>query len=228
MIWHRLVDDVWHGFERCLDGGYPALLKVFLGLGLGWWCYVPVHELLHALGCLATGGEVSRLEIARLYGGDLWAALIPWVVAGGEYAGRLAGFDTRGSDLTYLATDLAPFLLTVFPGVWLLRWAGGRGRAFLWGLALPMALAPFLSLTGDAYEIGSIITTQLDPWSSPELRELLRGDDLLKVGGAVAAHPEAPWGGLVLGAVIGIVWALATYALGSGVARSLPTLPDAG
>lgn len=221
--WQDLRDDVWHGLERCLDGGYPALLKIFLGLALGWWLYVPVHELLHALGCLAAGGEVTRLEIGRLYGGELWARLVPWVVPGSEYAGRLSGFDTHGDDLTYLVTDLAPFVLTLFPGVWLLRRAGQRRQPFFWGLALPMALAPFLSLTGDAYEIGSILTTQLWPWSSPELRELLRGDDLFKVAGEVAACSERPWGGLGLGATIGLVWALSTYTLGSWVAHWSPS-----
>ena len=51
-------------------------------------------------------------------------------------------------------------------------------RAFAFGASLPVALAPFLSLTGDAYEIGSILVTRLPPWTGPASRQLLRGDDL--------------------------------------------------
>ena len=75
------------------------------------------------------------------------------------------------------ATDLAPFVLTLFPGVWLLRRAAGARNALGFGTALPFALAPFLSLTGDAYEIGAIAVTRLPPWSHWPL--LLRRDDLI-------------------------------------------------
>jgi hypothetical protein len=43
---------------------------------------------------------VWRLEIDPLYGGALLARWLPFVEAGGEYAGRLSGFDTAGSDAT--------------------------------------------------------------------------------------------------------------------------------
>ncbi|MEO1369492.1 MAG: hypothetical protein AAFX50_20120, partial [Acidobacteriota bacterium] len=138
--------DTWHGLDRVLEG--PASLAwVFVGLALGWWIYVPLHELLHAFACLATGGEVTKLEVAPLYGGHVLAAIFPWVEAGGEYAGRLSGFDTHGNDLIYLATDLGPFLLTLFPGVWALRRAVDTGKPWLYGGTLPFALAPFLSAT---------------------------------------------------------------------------------
>ena len=129
-----------------------------------------MHELLHAAACRASGGEVTRLEIDRLYGGALLARVFPFVVPASEYAGRLSGFNTRGSDLIYLATDLGPFLLTLFPGVWALRRAAAARSAALFGAALPFALAPFLSLTGDAYEIGSILATRLPPWAAPAVR----------------------------------------------------------
>ena len=125
---------------------------------------------MHAAACEATGGGVTRLEIDRLYGGALLARAFPFVVPASEYAGRLSGFDTRGSDLIYLATDLGPFLLTLFPGVWALRRAARARRAALFGAALPFALAPFLSLSGDAYEIGSILVTRLPPWTAPAMR----------------------------------------------------------
>src|SRR6185369_9765239 len=143
----------------------------------------------------AAGGTVSRLEIDALYGGALLVRVFPWVVAGSEYAGRLSGFDTRGSDTVYLVTDLLPFVLTL-PGVWALRRAARAGRPALFGAAAPFALAPLLSLTGDAYEIGSILVTRLPPWAS--VAALLRGDDVSKVFARVGAVASPPWGGFAL------------------------------
>jgi len=225
----RPVQDTLRGLDGCLHaGGLRALVLVALGLAAGWWLYVPVHELAHAGACVAAGGEVSRLEIAPLYGGALLARFFPWVEAGGEYAGRLSGFETRGSDLVYLATDLGPFLFTVWPGVWLLRWAAAGRRAFAFGASLPWALAPFLSITGDAYEIGSLLATRLSPWADEATRALLRGDDLLRKVATLHAQGEAaPWGGLVLATLVGLLWAFATYALGGSVARLMGRGPAA-
>ncbi|MFL6231500.1 MAG: hypothetical protein ACJ76N_00030 [Thermoanaerobaculia bacterium] len=220
--------DVLNGLDRCLDRGARGLLLAALGLLAGWWIYVPVHELSHAAACRATGGEVTRLEIDRIYGGALLARALPFVVPASQYAGRLSGFDTRGSDLIYLATDLGPFLLTLFPGVWALRRAAAAGKAALFGAALPFALAPFLSLGGDAYEIGSILATRLPPWTAPAARSLLRGDDLGKKIGALAAIPGAPWGGALLAVLLGALWAFLTYGLGSGIARALGQPPVPG
>jgi len=150
------------------------------------------------------------------------------VAPASDYAGRLSGFDTRGSDLIYLATDLGPFVLTLFPGVWALRRAVAGRRALLFGASLPFALAPFLSLTGDAYEIGSILVTRLPPWAAPAVRGLLRGDDLGKKIAAfagMAGKAGAPWGGAALAVAIGVVWAFLTYGLGSAVARKLGAPP---
>jgi hypothetical protein len=213
--------DLVRGLDRALDGGARGLIFVFLGLLAGWWIYVPVHELLHAAACLAAGGEVTRLEIDPLYGGLALARIFPFVVPASDYAGRLSGFDTRGSDGIYLATDLGPFVLTLFPGVWALRRAGAAGKPLLFGAALPFALAPFLSATGDAYEIGSILVTRLPPWSGVASRELLRGDDLIRKIGELALLPEAPWGGALLAALLGLLWAFATYGAGVAVARAL-------
>lgn len=211
--------DVFRGLERCLDGGYRALAKVAVGLALGWWLYVPVHELLHALGCVATGGTVTRLEISRVYGGELLARFLPFVHPQSEYAGRLSGFSTGGSDLVYLATDLAPFVLTLFPGWWWLRRAGRRGDATSYGAALPVALAPLLSLPGDAYEIGAIAATRLPPFVAGAA--LLRGDDLgKKVGELSTAGADARlWGGFATAVSVGAAWALVTVLLAGLVAR---------
>jgi len=216
------LTDAWRGLERCLERGALAVAWAGAGLLAGWWVYVPAHELLHAAACQATGGEVRRLEIAPLYGGAVLARLLPFVAAGGEYAGRLSGFDTRGSDLVYLATDLGPYLLTLAPGVWWLRRAARARRAFAFGASLPVALAPFLSLTGDAYEIGSILVTRLPPWTGLAARQLLRGDDLWLRLGAIAAAAERPlwplWLGALLAAAAGLAWALLTYGAGAGLA----------
>jgi len=216
------LTDAWRGLDLCLERGALAIGWVAAGLVAGWWVYVPVHELLHAAACLAAGGEVRRLEIAPLYGGAALARMVPFVTAGGEYAGRLAGFDTHGSDLVYLATDLGPFVLTVAPGVWWLRRAARGRRAFAFGASLPVALAPLLSLAGDAYEIGAILVTRLPPWAGPAARQLLRGDDLgvrLQAIADAAARPLWPlWLGALLAAAAGLAWALLTYGAGAAVA----------
>jgi hypothetical protein len=191
------------------------------GLLAGWWVYVPLHELLHAGACLAAGGSVSRLEIDPIYGGSLLARVFPFIVPASAYAGRLSGFETHGSDAIYLATDLGPFLLALLPGSWALRRAARARRPLLFGLALPFALAPFLSLLGDAYEIGSLATTRLPPWSATPIRQLLRGDDLLVKIRELAALPHAPWGGVALAALAGIVWAFLTYKLGDRLGAAL-------
>jgi hypothetical protein len=218
--------DVLRGLDGLLHAGrMSALARVMVGLLAGWWLYVPLHELLHAAGCVATGGSVSRLEVAPLYGGALLADLLPFVVAGGDYAGRLSGFDTGGSDLVYLATDLAPFLLTLFPGVWWMRRSARRQRPLGFGLSLPFALAPFLSLPGDAYEVGSILATRLPPWSGG-LRVPLRGDDVALVAAQVVAGGGGrELAGLAVAALFGLGWALLTYALGGRLATAAGAPP---
>jgi hypothetical protein len=207
--------DALNGLDRCLDRGWRALLLAGLGLIAGWWVYVPTHELLHAAACLAAGGEVTRLEIDRAYGGALLARVFPFVAAGSEYAGRLSGFDTRGSLGIYLATDLGPFVLTL-PGIWLLRRAARTRRALLFGASLPFALAPFLSLTGDAYEIGSLLVSHLPPWAGhPELV----GDDIFKKLEELGKSPGAPWAGAALAVLLGVAWAFLTYGIGDRIAR---------
>jgi hypothetical protein len=210
--------DLLRGQRRCVAA--PADLGWLLaGLLAGWWIYVPLHELLHALACLGAGGRVWRLELSPLYGGSVLADRIPWVASGGEYAGRLAGFDAAGSDLVYLATDLGPFVLTLLPGVFALRRAARVRRPLLFGMAAPLALAPLLSLGGDAYEIGAILTTRLPLWTGSAW--LLRGDDVVRVAARLAATRGAPWGGFAAALLVGVVWAWTVYGLGAAVARGL-------
>jgi hypothetical protein len=205
----------------------PDLLVLLFGLAVGWWLYVPIHELLHAAGCALAGGRVETLQISPLYGGGLLARLFPWVQAGGEYAGRLSGFDTGGSTLVYLATDLAPYVLTLFPGVWLLRLAARGGRAVPFGISLPFAFAPLLSLTGDAYEIGSLAVTATPAWGSAAKQALLRGDDLFRRVAFLVRTDAAGevWLGFALAVLFGILWAFLAYALASALATGLGQRP---
>lgn len=216
------VTDTLFGLDRCMAGGWKALALVSLGLIGGWWIYVPIHELLHAAACMATGGTVDRLEIDPIYLGEVLASAIPWVEAGGEYAGRLSGFDTGGNDAIYLATVFGPYLLTLFPGVWWLRKAAQRQSSLFFGMSLPVALGPFISVTGDAYEIGSILTTLVGPWSSAASQELLRGDDVfLKVRQLADAGSGGAWAAFVVAAALGLLWAFATYRAGAWLADRL-------
>src|SRR5262249_15607941 len=154
-----------------------------------WWIYVPVHELAHAFGCWIGGGDVTRLEISPVYGAAALQSVFPFVAVGSDYAGQLTGFDTHGNDLTYLFTDFCPFLMTIFVGVPLLRAVtrlerSGLARWVLLGIAIPIAFAPFISLFGDYYEMGSIVVTRVVRFWSPTF-ELTRwrSDDLFKLAG---------------------------------------------
>jgi len=199
------------------------LLVIALWAALSWWIYVPIHELLHAYGCLWSGGEVTRLEISPWYGADLLQHWFPFVASGSDYAGQLTGFDTKGSDLIYLITVLLPFALTVFPGVPLLLWSaaqtsGPKARMAL-GLAIPVAYAPFASLTGDYYETGSILVTRLAQWWSPELPlERWRSDDLFLLGEQLffSGQPYAAQDLIIVvfAALTSLVLAFLTYGLG--------------
>jgi hypothetical protein len=189
-----------------------------------WWIYVPIHELLHVAGCLLGGGEVTRLEIDPIYGAALLQRVFPFVTVGSDYAGQLTGFDTHGSDLTYLLTDFLPFALTIWVGVPLLRRASrarpGWRAAAMTGAALPIAFAPFISLPGDYYEMGSIVISRLFSdagWSVGADR--WRGDDVFKQIDTLFSS-GTPFGavdviGVAASVCLAIVLAFATYAIGA-------------
>lgn len=222
--------DALAGLERVLLNGPPALgmLLCLAALAVTWFIYVPVHELLHVAGCLATGGSVSRLEVAPQYGGALLARVFPFVVSGGEYAGRLSGFDHRGSDWIYLATDFCPFLLTVLIGVTWMKLCRHRRRPLLFGAAIVVGLAPIYNLPGDYYEMGSILITRLAGWAgliSAEQVSALRSDDVARLIGDLFERPldyglqqrsDRAAAGVVVAVsmVVAILLALATYAAG--------------
>jgi hypothetical protein len=100
-----------------------------------------------------------------------------------------------------------------------------------------LALAPFISIPGDYYEMGSILTTRALTWvtagGGPPLFEALRSDDLLALIGDLFARPaelglggagEATLGaGLIaLSTAVSVLLAFSTYALGGAVAGALP------
>lgn len=226
-MWKRFlrapVDDYLDALESLrhhLAVALPVAVGVFL---ITWWVYVPVHELLHAFGCLATGGEVTRLEIDAIYGADFLRTLFPFVAVGSEYAGQLTGFDTHGNDAVYLATVFAPYLLTLFPGVMLLRSAGRERRplraAVDLGAAIPLAFAPAISLAGDYYEMGSILVSRIAVHVTPALPlGRWRSDDLFRLLEAIPGGPSAyDVAGIVASFGVGTVLAFATYGAGRAI-----------
>ena len=236
-----LLRQPFDDLRACIDGvaraprPYVALAATGLAMVLAWFVYTPIHELLHVLGCVAAGGSVSELEIQPIYGGALLAEIFPFVVSGGDYAGRLSGFDTRGSDLVYLATDFMPYLLTVLIGVPALRLCAGRSRPLLFGAGVVVGLAPFYSLPGDYYEMGSILTTRATSWLVPGdgslVYEGLRSDDVFALIGNLFASPSelglgagetvVALGVIALSLAIAILLAFLTYSAGRVVAVAL-------
>jgi hypothetical protein len=213
--------------QSLFAGGIRSWLLAIGAFVVSWFIYVPVHELMHAYGCIAAGGSVTRLEIAPEYGGTLLARAFPFVVSGSSYAGQLTGFDTHGSDAVYLTTVLAPYLLTILAGVPLL-WHAARPlrsawmRLLVFGAALPIAFAPFISITGDYYEAGSIVVTKLMHALDPSRAVgRWRSDDLFKLIGSLHAESATAFDWIVVAAgfAAGLVLALLTYHCGALVAR---------
>jgi len=184
-----------------------SLAKVFLPLvavvAVTWFITVPVHELLHAAGCVLFGGRVTEITISPMYGGGLLEKVFPFVTAGGEYAGQLTGFDTSGSDLCYFATDFFPFLLAIFFGVPLLVLACRTGSTVLHGVGFVQVLIPFVSIPGDFYEMGSIVMTRLLGLARDAVAtSLIRGDDVFVVLNRVREADVHRGTTIVLGALV--------------------------
>lgn len=176
--------------------GFLTFLIIFLGFVIGWWVYVPLHELLHALGCIVGGGTVSRLDISPLYGATLLKKIFPFIHRGSDYAGQLKGFDTGGNDLTYFLTVFFPYLLTIIFGVPVITFLKKvkhptLRHTFLFGLAISPAYAPFISITGDLYEMGSILVTVLLPEVLLDHNPTRwRSDDLVRLIGVISESAQ--------------------------------------
>ena len=157
------VDDVLAGLEAMVRVKNPfhALAPPLISIVIVWFLYVPIHELLHVLGCVITGGQVDRLEMSPIYGTALYAKFFPFIHSGSDYAGQLTGFDTNGSDFCYFVTDFMPYVLTVLFGVLFLKLSRKRRRPIFFGLGVVIGLAPFYNIPGDYYEMGSTITTRM-------------------------------------------------------------------
>ncbi len=166
-------------YSEILRQGISSLLMLIIGMIIGWWIYVPIHELLHAAGCLIGGGDVSELQIKAIYGGKILSGIFSFVVSDSDYAGRLTGFDTFGSDWIYTLTVFAPFLLSL-PSLYLIELSVRKKRFLLFGSLLPVFFAPVMSLTGDFYELGSLLTYHLFPGADSNFR-LLISDDLFRL-----------------------------------------------
>lgn len=208
---------------RLLNPVWSCLLTGSIGLFLGWWVYVPIHELLHAWGCIVAGGEVTELQMSPEYGAEFLKYWFSFITVGSDYAGQLTGFDTKGSDWIYAATVYAPFLITIIPGVPLYQRLVHRSdpgvlTCFGFGLLLPLAYAPFVSVFGDFYELGSIVASNLygmwdidgSHWRSDDFFLLI--SDLFSGIEPVRAVDIS---GITIGFVVGVLAALTTYGLGT-------------
>ena len=223
------VEIARHLFRPVLARQDESFAKIFLPLvmvvAVVWWVTVPLHELLHAAGCVLFGGGVEELTIQSYYGGGILEKVFPFVRSGGAYAGQLTVFDTGGSDLCYFVTSFFPFLLTVFLGVPMLVLALKKESTVLHGIGFVHAVLPVVALPGDFYEMGSIVTTRLMGLPAGSAgAELIRGDDFFLVLGEFG--PAAASAGLsqapvpVLAALgLGVLFCFVTLDLSLLLAR---------
>jgi hypothetical protein len=197
--WINAFRDINSIFERFQSDPKPLrlLLALMLSFLVAWFIYVPIHELLHVAGCVISGGVVHELILDQKYGAVFLSKLFPFIVPQSSgYAGRVSGFDP-GSDTGYLITVFFPYILTIFPGVWLLVYSARAKKMWVSGVGMIVGLAPFISLTGDYFEIGTIITTKI--WNSAlqgypaqviEAYWNLRSDDIFRLISEISAEPN--------------------------------------
>ncbi|MBN1296784.1 hypothetical protein JXA80_08375 [bacterium] len=227
--WIQAYRDLRDGFIlpfQALESRARPTIVLMLSLIITWFVYVPIHELLHVAGCVGTGGSVSELVMGREYGANYLKAVFPFITpATSRYAGRVTGFEPNG-DIGYLITVFAPFLLTVFPGVQCLR-KGIVSRQIAWlGPGIVIGLASFYNLTGDFFEMGTILSTRWvngigggRPAAAIDRFWQLRSDDVFRLIGEIAESPGLygldRWPGfLATGLVIGLGFVLAVCLAG--------------
>ncbi|CAM2068586.1 hypothetical protein SCOR_24665 [Sulfidibacter corallicola] len=196
-------------FESLLDkGGTRTLLVVLVSLVIFWHIYTPIHELLHVGACLAGGGTVTELALKPQYGGHLLARIFPFVVAESEYAGQLTGFTTPNY-WVYALVDLAPYVLSL-PGILLLELSRRRNWAPLFSVGMVLAFVPLMSVTGDYYELVSLVFTQLAEAMRPDWPAgVLIADDWFKLMGDLreAGRLDAVSGSLAVFGLLAGIWA---------------------
>lgn len=207
------MDDLLAAMEPIFRVRHPlrVFIPMLVAMIVTWVLYVPIHELAHAYGCLWTGGDVTELQISARYGGAFYAKHFDFIVTESDYAGRLSGFETHGSDLVYLATVFLPFAMSVVIGVPLLKALRGRRRPMLFGVAVVIGLAPFYNLTGDYLEMGSILVTRVATGSlaAPASFAGIRSDDVFKLITDMVTKPadlglDSP-GKIAIGAVLAVL-----------------------
>lgn len=213
----NLVQHTLTSLDAVLGEGWPAYALLLISLLAVWHVYVPIHELLHVAGCVLTGGTVNELVLQPQYGARLLQIGLPFIVVdeGGAYAGRLTGFTTPNR-WAYALVDLFPYLPSVW-GLTLLEWARRRRSAVLFAAGFVLAYVPWLSLTGDFYELASLATAPLAPVLIPNATaEQFISDDVFRLLGEMRARGELTPGGLGLVAL--------TQALALGAVLALTAL----
>ncbi len=220
--WTELLRALLRPLLAKMDASLPRIfVPLILVVIAVWMVSVPIHELLHAAGCILSGGVVEELTVQPIYGGAMLSRVFNFVTPGGAYAGQLRGFDTGGSDLCYFVTVSFPFLLTIFLGFPLLASAARSGNPLWHGIGVVHALLPVASIAGDFYEMGSIAATRLFGYlPGSEEASLFRGDDLFLIISRV--REAAPSHGalvVTLGIILAILFVTVTLALSLLVAR---------
>jgi hypothetical protein len=215
--------DAFTALERGVGRhGAPALVAIAAACLASWWVYVPIHELMHAWGAQLGGATVTRLDVAEGYGGSFLQRFFPYVHVGSDYAGQLSGFDTHGSDVAYLLTVFFPYVLTIAIGMPIVIYVArapvvSAGALLLFGAALPIAWASLLSITGDFYELGSILTSRIAHSVLGVDGTSWRGDDLVKIARPIIESAQlrgADVAGVMVSFVLGVLLAFATCGIG--------------
>ncbi len=240
--WHAAYQDITSGLLNPIQQAEKASrlgLPVIISLIFFWFIYVPIHELLHVAGCVFSGGTVSELIMGKEYGADFLQKIFPFIVPqSSAYAGRVTGFDPNG-DLGYFLTVFCPFTLTILPGVWLFLQAARHKTMWLMGPGIILGFTPFLNLTGDYFEMGTIFSTRIINFMAdgrpaslyPKYWDL-RSDDIFRLIGELGTDPTAygfqtPGGFIsvisviLMGAVLSVLFAGWTYGVGRKIADLL-------
>ncbi len=204
-------------FDAVLQPSFWSLAKLLISLVVVWHLYVPIHELMHAAGCMVSGGTVRKLDLQPRYGARVLQPIFPFVTVddGSTYAGRLSGFSTPNA-WSYAVVDLMPYLPSLL-GLTVLELARRRRSTFVFVAGFVLAYAPWISITGDFYELASLVTTPVARWVEPAWpADYLVSDDVFRLIREMTARGERTPGRLVLVA--------GTFALGLLVVLGLTAL----